>query len=36
MHALIEAFIIKANKAFKEQGYPLEFANWFSVWPMLP
>ena len=36
LHALIEAFIVKANKAFKEQGYPLKFANWFSVWSMLP
>merc|ERR1740124_1141039 len=35
MHTLIDAFIVKSNKAFKAQGYPLEFANWFSVWSML-
>lgn len=35
MHTLIEAFIVKSNKAFKAQGYPLEFANWFSVWSMV-
>merc|ERR1740130_1361683 len=35
MHTLIEAFILKSNKAFKAQGFPLEFANWFSVWSMV-
>jgi len=35
MHLLIDGFIAKSNKAFKAQGYPLEFANWFSVWSML-
>merc|ERR1719464_566995 len=35
MHENIECFIQKANKSFKEQQYPLEFTNWFSVWSML-
>jgi len=35
MHTLIDAFIAKSNKAFKAQGFPLEFANWFSVWSMV-
>mmetsp|Transcript_95364 Transcript_95364/g.208617 ORF Transcript_95364/g.208617 Transcript_95364/m.208617 type:complete len:603 (-) Transcript_95364:78-1886(-) len=35
MHSEIDAFISKSNKAFKDKGYPLEFANWFSVWSML-
>merc|ERR1719478_707246 len=35
MHAKIKAFVAKANAAFKKQGYPLELANWFSVWSMM-
>jgi len=35
MHANIDAFIAKANAAFKSHGYPLELSNWFSVWSMM-
>merc|ERR1712146_516131 len=35
MHARIAAFVLKANNAFKSNGYPLELANWFSVWSMM-
>jgi len=35
MHDRIDAFIQKANAAFKKEGYPLEFRNWFSVWSMV-
>merc|ERR1719421_701853 len=35
MHSKIDAFVAKANKAFKAAGYPLELANWFSVWSMM-
>ena len=31
MHLLIDGFIAKSNKAFKAQGYPLEFANWCAA-----
>merc|ERR1711972_899431 len=31
----IDAFISKANKAFKEKNYPIELTNWFSVWSIL-
>jgi len=34
MHSNIDAFVAKANSAFKAKGYPLELANWFSVWSM--
>jgi len=35
MHERIDAFIARANTAFKDNGYPLELANWFSVWSMM-
>jgi len=35
MHERIDTFIATANKTFKEQGYPLEFSSWFSVWSMM-
>jgi len=35
MHSKIDAFIAKANDAFKANDYPLELANWFSVWSMM-
>jgi len=35
MHSLIDAFVLKANAAFKQHGYPLQLASWFSVWSML-
>jgi len=35
MHQRIDAFVAKANAAFKKGGYPLELSNWFSVWSML-
>merc|ERR1712151_1374778 len=31
----IDAFISKANKAFKDKNYPIELTNWFSVWSIL-
>jgi len=35
MHSRIDTFIAKANASFKENGYPLKLANWFSVWSMM-
>lgn len=35
MHTNIEKFVAKANAAFKSHGYPIELANWFSVWSMM-
>merc|ERR1719198_1749366 len=35
MHERINAFVDKANAAFQAAGYPLELANWFSVWSMM-
>merc|ERR1719253_2341592 len=35
MHTNIDEFIKKANQAFKDGGYPLKLANWFSVWSMM-
>jgi len=35
MHAKISAFVTKANSEFKKNGFPLELANWFSVWSMM-
>ncbi|KAL3918071.1 MAG: hypothetical protein SGPRY_006152 [Prymnesium sp.] len=35
MHTNIEEFVAKANAAFKSHGYPIELANWFSVWSMM-
>jgi len=35
MHAKIDKFVADANAAFKAHGYPLELANWFSVWSMM-
>jgi len=35
MHAKIDKFVATANRSFKEHGYPLELANWFSVWSMV-
>jgi len=35
MHTCIDNFISKANKRFKEEGYPIELANWFSVWSIM-
>ena len=35
MHERIDAFVAKANATFKAKGYPLQVANWFSVWSML-
>merc|ERR1719231_578981 len=35
MHQKIDNFVAKANSEFKAQGYPLELANWFSVWSMM-
>lgn len=35
MHTKIDAFVKKANKSFKDKGYPLELSNWFSVWSMM-
>ena len=35
MHTKIANFVSKANATFKAEGYPLELANWFSVWSML-
>jgi glutamate-1-semialdehyde 2,1-aminomutase len=35
MHKCIDGFIVKANKTFAEKGYPLELANWFSVWSIM-
>ena len=35
MHTKIDAFVAKANQAFKDKGYPLELSNWFSVWSMM-
>lgn len=35
MHSNIDAFISKANAAFKAKGYPIELTNWFSVWSIL-
>lgn len=35
MHANIDAFIKKANKAFDANNYPLQLSNWFSVWSMM-
>jgi len=35
MHDKIAKFIKEANAAFKANGYPLELANWFSVWSMM-
>merc|ERR1719231_1973194 len=34
MHQKIDNFVKTANSAFKAKGYPLELANWFSVWSM--
>merc|ERR1719453_2754648 len=35
MHTKIANFVSSANKNFKANGYPLELANWFSVWSMM-
>jgi len=35
MHSNIDRFIAKANKAFIDNGYPIELSNWFSVWSMM-
>lgn len=35
MHANIDEFIAKANKAFVDKGHPLKLVNWYSVWSML-
>lgn len=35
MQKLIDSFIAKANKAFKEKDYPIEVTNWYSVWSIL-
>ena len=35
MHANIDKFVAKANASFKQRGFPLELANWFSVWSMV-
>merc|ERR1719313_2083148 len=35
MHENIDIFISGANAAFKERGYPIQVANWFSVWSIL-
>jgi len=35
MHECINAFVAKANQAFKDGDYPLELSNWFSVWSMV-
>jgi len=35
MHKNIDAFIKTANATFEKQGFPLKFANWFSVWSMM-
>merc|ERR1719420_2930271 len=34
MHANIKTFIAGTNTAMKKAGYPVELANWFSVWSM--
>jgi glutamate-1-semialdehyde 2,1-aminomutase len=35
MHSLIAKFVRVANQTFKERGFPLELANWFSVWSIM-
>jgi len=35
MHKNIDSFIAKANAAFKEKDYPIQLANWFSVWSIM-
>lgn len=35
MHKCIDNFIVKANRAFEEKGYPIKLANWFSVWSIM-
>jgi len=35
MHTRIDQFIKEANAAFKANDYPIELANWFSVWSMM-
>lgn len=35
MHQNIDAFISKANTAFKAKGFPIQLTNWFSVWSIL-
>lgn len=35
MHKDVDNFIAKANKRFKEEGYPIQLANWFSVWSIM-
>lgn len=32
MHSNIDQFIQTTNASLKEQGFPVELANWFSVW----
>ena len=34
-HGRIDAFVHKANREFEKQGYPVQLANWFSVWSIL-
>ncbi len=26
---------MQANETFKQQGYPIQLTNWFSVWSIL-
>merc|ERR1719316_1264006 len=35
MHGHIQEFIASANAAFKKNDYPIELANWFSVWSIM-
>jgi glutamate-1-semialdehyde 2,1-aminomutase len=35
MHGCVEAFIAKANRTFSDRGYPIQLANWFSVWSIM-
>jgi glutamate-1-semialdehyde 2,1-aminomutase len=35
MHTSVDAFIAKANSAFKERNYPINLSNWFSVWSIM-
>merc|ERR1712039_926467 len=35
MHRCVDAFIAKANRTFAERNYPIQLANWFSVWSIM-
>jgi len=35
MHECVDNFIKQANAAFKERDYPVQLANWFSVWSIM-